>query len=58
MLAEKQDENNIGQHEQAWKSAREEFETIDVGNEKLRKKKLRIGIVITPKVREDLIALL
>ena len=26
----------IGQHEQAWKPAREEFETIDAGNEKIR----------------------
>jgi hypothetical protein len=28
----------IGQHEQARKPAREEFETIDSGNEKIREK--------------------
>jgi hypothetical protein len=29
-----------------------------VGDEKLREKKLKIGIVITPKVKEELVALL
>jgi hypothetical protein len=60
---EEWDENNIrefikliGQHKQAWKPAREELETIDVDNEKL-KEKLKIGIMITPKVIEELIAL-
>jgi hypothetical protein len=28
----------IGQHEQAWKPAREELGTIDAGNEKIREK--------------------
>jgi septal ring factor EnvC (AmiA/AmiB activator) len=39
------DENNIreftksiGQHEQTWKPAREELATIDVGNDKIKKK--------------------
>jgi hypothetical protein len=27
----------IGPHEQAWKPAKEEFETIDVGNEKIKR---------------------
>jgi hypothetical protein len=40
----------IGQHEQAWKPAREELETIDAGNEKIREK-LKIWTIITPKER-------
>ena len=28
----------IGQHEQAWKPAREELETIDAGNKKNKRK--------------------
>jgi hypothetical protein len=40
----------IGQHEQAWKPAKEEFKTIDVGNEKI-KRELKIGTLITPKRR-------
>jgi hypothetical protein len=42
---EELDENNIreftksiGQHEQTWKPAREELATIDVGNDKIKKK--------------------
>jgi hypothetical protein len=27
----------IRQHEQAWKPAKEEFETIDVGNEEIKR---------------------
>jgi hypothetical protein len=46
----------IGQHEQAWKPAREELETVDVGNEKIREN-LKIGTMITPKEREELITL-
>jgi hypothetical protein len=53
---EEWDENNIReftklikQHEQVWKPAKEELETIDVGDEEN---------VITPKEREELIALL
>jgi hypothetical protein len=42
----------IGQHEQAWKPAREELETIDAGNEKIREK-LKIWTMITPKEREE-----
>jgi hypothetical protein len=44
----------IGQHEQARKPAREELETIDVGNEKIREK-LKIWTTITPKEREELV---
>ena len=47
----------IGQHEQAWKPAREELETIDVGTEEI-KRELKIGTMITPKEREELIVLL
>jgi hypothetical protein len=47
----------IGQHEQAWKPAREELETIDVGDEEI-KRELKIQTLITPKKREELIALL
>jgi len=47
----------IGQHEQAWKPAREELETIDAGNKKIREK-LKIWTMITPKERKDLIVLL
>ena len=61
---EEQDENNIReftklikQHEQAWKPAKQELETIDVGDEEI-KRELKIMIVITPKEREELIALL
>ena len=46
----------IGQHEQAWKPAREELETIDAGNEKIREK-LKIWTMITPKEGEELITL-
>ena len=46
----------IGQHEQAWKPAREEFETIDAGNEKIREK-LKIWTMIIPKEGEELITL-
>jgi hypothetical protein len=45
---EKWDENNIReliklikQNEQAWKPAKEELETIDVGNKEIRKKKTK-----------------
>jgi hypothetical protein len=61
---EEWEENNIreftkliGQHEQAWKPAREELETIDVGDEEI-KRELKIQTLITPKKREELIALL
>jgi len=61
---EEWEENNIkeftkliGQHEQAWKLAREELETIDVGDEEI-KRELKIQTLITPKEREELIALL
>jgi len=61
---EEWEENNIReftklieQHEQAWKPAKEEFETIDVGNEKI-KRELKIRTLITLKEREELIALL
>jgi hypothetical protein len=61
---EEWEENNIreftkliGQHEQAWKLAREELETIDVGDEEI-KRELKIRTLITPKEREELIALL
>jgi hypothetical protein len=61
---EEWDENNIReftklikQHEQAWKPAKEELETIDVGDEEI-KRELKIGTVITSKEREELIALL
>jgi hypothetical protein len=61
---EEWDENNIReftklikQHEQAWKPAKQELETIDVGDEEI-KRELKIMIVITPKEREELIALL
>jgi hypothetical protein len=44
----------IKQHEQAWKLAKEELETINVGNEEI-KRELKIGTLITPKEREKLI---
>jgi len=47
----------IRQHEQAWKPAREELETIDVGDEEI-KRELKIWTLITLKEREELIALL
>jgi len=39
------------------KPAKEELETIDVGTEEI-KRELKIGTMITPKEREDLIVLL
>ena len=44
----------IGQHEQAWKPAREELETIDVGDEEI-KRRLKIQTLITLKEREELV---
>ena len=40
----------LEQHEQTWKSATEELETINVSNDQ-SKKKLKIGTLITPKQR-------
>ena len=60
---EEWEEKNIGeftklieQHEQAWRPAKEELETINVGNEEI-KRELKIGILITPKEREELVTL-
>jgi hypothetical protein len=47
----------IDQHEQAWRPAKEELETINVGNEEI-KRELKIGTLITPKEKEELTALL
>nr|XP_034900655.1 LOW QUALITY PROTEIN: uncharacterized protein LOC118038417 [Populus alba] len=47
----------IEQHEQAWRPAKEELETINVGNEEI-KRELKIGTLITPEAKEELIALL
>jgi len=47
----------IEQHEQAWRPAKEELETINVGNEEI-KRELKIGTLITPEEKEELIALL
>jgi hypothetical protein len=47
----------IEQHEQAWRPAKEELETINVGNEEI-KQELKIGTLITPEEKEELIALL
>jgi hypothetical protein len=44
--------NNINK---AWKPAKEELETINMGNEEI-KRELKIRIVITPKEKEELIA--
>ena len=47
----------IEQHEQVWKPAKEELESINMGNEESQRE-LRIGTLITQKEREDLITLL
>ena len=47
----------LEQHEQVWKPAKEELETINVGTEESRRE-LKIGTLVTQKEREDLIALL
>ncbi|XP_073261302.1 uncharacterized protein [Populus alba] len=47
----------IEQHEQAWRPAKKELETINVGNEEI-KRELKIGTLITPGAKEELIALL
>jgi len=47
----------IEQHEQAWRPAIEELETINVGNEEI-KRELKIRTSITPEEKEELIALL
>ena len=47
----------IKQHEQAWRPAKEELETINVGNEEI-KRELKIETLITLEVKEELIALL
>ena len=44
----------IGQHEQAWRPAKKELDTINVGNEEI-KRELKIGILITPEEREELV---
>ena len=61
---EEWEENNIRefiklieQHEQAWRPAKEELETINVGNEEI-KRELKIGTLITPKEKKELIALI
>jgi hypothetical protein len=61
---EEWDENNIRefaklveQHEQTWKPTAEELKTIDVGNDQF-KKELKIGTLITPKQRAEMITLL
>jgi hypothetical protein len=38
----------------AWRLAKEELETIKVGNEEI-KREIKIGILITPKEREELV---
>ena len=55
---EEWEEKNIGeftklieQHEQAWRPAKEELETINVGNEEI-KRELKIGTLITPEEKE------
>ncbi|KAG5226363.1 RNA-directed DNA polymerase (Reverse transcriptase), Ribonuclease [Salix suchowensis] len=47
----------IEQHEQVWKPAKEELETINVGDEE-NQRELKIGTLITQKEKEDLITLL
>ncbi|XP_073264252.1 uncharacterized protein [Populus alba] len=47
----------IEQHEQAWRPGKEELETINVGNEKI-KRELKIGTLITHEEKKELIALL
>ena len=47
----------IEQHEQVWKPAKEELETINVGTEESQRE-LKIGTLVTQKERGDLIALL
>ena len=46
----------LEQHEQVWKPAKEELETINVGTEESQRE-LKIGTSVTQKEREDLIAL-
>jgi hypothetical protein len=45
----------LEQHEQTWKPATEELETINVGNDQ-SKKELKIGTLITPEQRIVMIA--
>jgi hypothetical protein len=47
----------IEQHEKTWEPAAEERETINMGNDQ-SKKELKIGTLITPKQRVELIAIL
>jgi hypothetical protein len=47
----------IEQHEKTWEPAAEEHETINMGNDQ-SKKELKIGTLITPKQRVELIAIL
>ena len=49
--------NLLEKHEQVWKPAKEELETINMGNEESQRE-LRIETLITYKEREDLITLL
>jgi hypothetical protein len=45
----------LEQHEQTWKPATEELETINMGNDQ-SKKELKIGTLITPEQRIVMIA--
>ena len=49
--------NLVEQHEQTWEPATEELETINVGNDQI-KKELKIGTLITPEERVKIMALL
>ena len=64
MEGEEWDESNVKeftklveQHEQTWEPAAEELETINVGNDQI-KKELKIGTLITPEERIKIKALL
>jgi hypothetical protein len=64
MEEEEWDESNIREftklvelHEQTWEPATEELETINVGSDQI-KRELKIGTLITPEERAEVIALL
>jgi len=64
MEEEEWDESNVReftklveQHEQTWEPATEELETINVGNDQI-KRELKIGTLTTPEERVEVIALL
>jgi hypothetical protein len=63
-VEEERDENNIRefiklieQYEKTWKLARDELETINVGDKQV-KREMKMRTFITPKKKREMIALL